>query len=143
MLKQFLLAGVLAGACGAALAGHPGRGGLFENADANADGSIARDEFLAARAAAFAKLDQNGDGVLDDADKRERAHEGGRREGGLKGRLDANADGKISKEEFVNSATPMFDGADKDGNGALDKEELTAARERMRGMRERRRDNQQ
>ena len=117
MLKQFLLAGVLAGACGAALAGHPGRGGLFENADANADGSIARDEFLAARAAAFAKLDQNGDGVLDDADKRERTHEGPRREG-LRGRLDANADGKISKEEFVNSATPMFDGADKDGNAS-------------------------
>ena len=142
MLKQFLLAGVLAGACGMALAGHPGRGGLFENADANADGSIARDEFLAARAAAFAKLDQNGDGVLDDADKRERTHEGPRREG-LRGRLDANSDGKISKEEFVNSATPMFDGADKDGNGALDKDELSAARERMRGMRERRRDNQQ
>jgi Ca2+-binding EF-hand superfamily protein len=143
MLKQFLLLGVLASACAAALADHPGRGGgMFENADANADGSIARDEFLAARAAAFAKFDQNGDGVLDEADKREPAREGRHRDA-LKARLDANSDGKITKEEFVNTATPMFDSADKDGNGALDKQELSAAREQMREMRDRRRDKQQ
>ena len=143
MMKQFLLAGVLASACGAALADHAGRGGMFENADTNADGSIARDEFLAARGAAFAKLDRNSDGVLDEADKREGGHEGRRRGGGLKERLDANSDGKISKDEFVNSATPLFDGADKDGNGALDKDEVNAAKERMHTMRERRRDRQQ
>jgi Ca2+-binding EF-hand superfamily protein len=141
MLKQFLVAGVLATACTAALADHPRRGGVFENADANADGSIARDEFLAARTAAFAKMDQNSDGVLDEADRRERAHEG--RSEGVRGRLDANSDGKISREEFVNSATPMFDGADRDGNGAVDKAELSAAKERIREQRERRRDQQQ
>jgi Ca2+-binding EF-hand superfamily protein len=143
MLKQFLLVGVLASACGAALADHPGRGGrLFENADANADGSIARDEFLAARAAAFVKFDQNGDGVLDDADRREPEREG-RRHDGMKARLDANSDGKITKEEFVNAATPMFDSADKDGNGALDNQELSAAKERMHEFRRRRRDKEQ
>jgi hypothetical protein len=139
MLKQFLVIGALM-TSGAALAEHPGRGGgLFENADANTDGSIARDEFLAARAAAFAKLDQNTDGMLDEADKPAPAREG-RRHGGLRGRLDANADGKISKDEFVNGATPMFDGADKDGNGALDQQELAAAKERMRERRGRRHD---
>jgi Ca2+-binding EF-hand superfamily protein len=141
MLKQFLIAGVLV-ASGAALAEHPGRRGLFENADANADGSIARDEFLAARAAAFAKMDQNGDGALDEADRSDPAREGRRRHG-LRGRLDANADGKVSKDEFVNAASPVFDGADKDGNGALDQQELTAAKERMRELRGRRHDRQQ
>jgi len=142
MLKQFLIAGVLI-ASGAALAEHPGRGGgLFENADANSDGSIARDEFLAARAAAFAKFDQNSDGVLDQADKRDPAREG-RRHDALRGRLDANADGKVSKDEFVNGATPMFDGADKDGNGALDQQELAAAKERMRELRGRRHDRRE
>jgi hypothetical protein len=142
MFKQFMIASLLV-ASGAALAEHPGRGaGLFENADANSDGAIARDEFLAARAAAFAKLDQNGDGALDEADKRDSTHEGRRREG-FRGRVDADADGKITRDEFVNSATPMFDGADKDGNGALDQQELNAAKERMRELRGRRRDRQQ
>ena len=141
MFKQFMIVGALL-ASGAAVAEHPGRGGLFENADANADGSIARDEFLTARAAAFAKFDQNGDGVLDAADKRDPSREDRRREG-FKGRLDANADGKVTKDEFVNGATPLFDGADKDGNGALDQQELSAAKERARELRGRRREGRQ
>ena len=138
MLKHIVAAVLLAAAnCAAFAQEGPRPGAMFENADANHDGSIARDEFIAARAEAFAKLDQNSDGVIDDADRRNPPREGGRGER-MMARVDANSDGKISKDEFVNGATPMFDRADTDGNGALDARELEAVRERARKMRDRR-----
>ena len=107
MLKHIAAAVLLAAAnCAAFAQQGPRPGAMFENADANHDGSIARDEFIAARAEAFAKLDQNSDGVIDDADRRNPPREGGRGER-MMARVDANSDGKISKDEFVNGATPI------------------------------------
>ena len=135
LLKVILTAGVLALASTAAVAhDRSGQGQMFGHADTNKDGSVARDEFLAARAEQFARLDQNSDGVLDDADRPERAKERhGERATKMREQLDANADGKLSKEEFVNGPTPMFDKADADGNGVLDAKELEAARAARRG----------
>jgi hypothetical protein len=48
-------------------------GGAIEQADANKDGKVTRQEYIDARAAQFARMDRNGDGVVDDADSRERA----------------------------------------------------------------------
>lgn len=117
---------------------HQGHQGMMEAADADKDGTVTRDEFLAWRAKQFAHMDRNGDGVIDDADRkaaedqREAMRE--QRGKGMLEKLDANGDGKITKDEFVNAPAPMFDKADTDGNGVLDAKELQAARDAMRAQ---------
>jgi len=127
-----------------ALALAQGRHGLFEHADPNQDGMITREEFSAARTEQFAKLDRNSDGFIDAADRDAEAanHESGRRSGRHGARLDADSDGKVSKEEFVNAPTRFFDQADTDKSNVLDAKELEAvratAKERGREWRKRR-----
>ncbi|MFC4308604.1 EF-hand domain-containing protein [Steroidobacter flavus] len=101
--------------------------GVFERADSNHDGSVTREEFLAARAEHFAKLDRNSDGYLDSADAP-------KRRGGdfLTGQFDTDGNGKVSKEEFVNGPTTLFDRSDADKNNVLDAKELAAAKEAMK-----------
>lgn len=144
MLKVMLVVGGLVLAGTASAHERYGAGQMFEHADTNKDGSVARDEFLAARAEQFAKLDRNSDGVIDDADLPEGAKERrGPHAGKMRQQFDANGDGKLSKEEFVNGPTPMFDAADKNGNGVLEESELDAAREAMRQRIQERRKSQQ
>jgi Ca2+-binding EF-hand superfamily protein len=57
----------------------------------------------------------------------------------MRGRIDTNSDGKISKDEFVNAPTMLFDKFDADKNGELDAKELEAARGAAARLRERRR----
>ncbi len=117
-------------------------GGALELADSNDDGKITRQEYIDARAAQFSRMDRNGDGVVDDADARERADQSGmgkRMAGAMRGRIDSNNDGKISKDEFVNAPTMLFDRFDADKNGELDAKELAAARSAGERLRERRR----
>lgn len=112
-------------------------GAMLENADADHDGKVTRQEFTNARAEQFAKLDRNGDGVVDDSDAGGRA---GKRGAALRARLDANGDGKLTKEEFVNGPTPMFEQFDANRDDVLDAQELAAARsaaqERIRDRRQ-------
>ena len=111
----------------------------LEQADANHDGKITKQEYNDARAALFARMDRNGDGFIDDADSREGANERGQRAAAaLRGRIDSNGDGKISKEEFVNAPTMMFDKFDANKDGVLDAQELEAARAAAGKWRERR-----
>jgi Ca2+-binding EF-hand superfamily protein len=42
----------------------------------------------------------------------------------MQGRMDANSDGKVSKEEFVNMGVMLFERLDKDANGSIDAKEL-------------------
>jgi Ca2+-binding EF-hand superfamily protein len=117
-------------------------GGALELADSNNDGKITRQEYIDARAAQFSRMDRNGDGVVDDADARERADQsamGKRMAGAMRGRIDSNNDGKISKDEFVNAPRMLFDRFDADKNGELDAKELAAARSAGERLRERRR----
>jgi Ca2+-binding EF-hand superfamily protein len=117
-------------------------GGALELADANNDGKITRQEYIDARVAQFSRMDRNGDGVVDDADSRERADQsamGKRMANAMRGRIDTNSDGKISKDEFVNAPTMLFDRYDADKSGELDAKELEAARAAGERLRERRR----
>jgi Ca2+-binding EF-hand superfamily protein len=116
-------------------------GPALEHADADRDGKVTRQEYINARAEQFARLDRNGDGVIDDADSRDRANatdRGQRLAAAMRGRIDANSDGKISKEEFVNAPTMLFDRFDADKNGELDAKELEAAHNAGERLRERR-----
>jgi hypothetical protein len=117
-------------------------GDAIEHADANKDGKVTRQEYIDARAAQFARMDRNGDGVVDETDSRERADQsavGKRVAAAMRGRIDTNSDGKISKDEFVNAPTMLFDKFDADKNGELDAKELEAARGAAARLRERRR----
>jgi hypothetical protein len=141
MFTKVAIAAILMFAsCGPALA-QSRDGGVMEQADANKDGKVTRQEYTDARAAQFARMDRNGDGVVDDADSRERADQsavGKRVAGAMRGRIDANGDGKISKDEFVSAPTMLFDRFDADKNGELDAKELEAARGAAERLRERR-----
>jgi Ca2+-binding EF-hand superfamily protein len=106
--------------------------GIFERADANNDGSVTREEFLAARAAQFARLDRNSDGYIDSRDIPKRLAQRRQQQGGgdfMASQFDADGDGKVSKQEFIDGPTLIFDRADADKNEVLDPKELAAAKE--------------
>ena len=141
--KIFLLAGLAAlGACTALHAqglrklGDPIE--LFEQADANHDGLVSRDEYVAARAHKFDELDRNHDEFLTEANFPRLAKAGQRGEK-VKKMLDAadtDHDGKVSRDEFKNAGGKWFDLADANHDGVVDKNELKQAAERFKALRE-------
>lgn len=119
---------------GTAAAG-PFQGRLLQRLDTNQDGGVDRGEFETAMANRFVRLDANRDGALD-TDEIEIARERVARrldaamtvaENRMEKR-DTDGDGKISRAEFVR-VPALFDLADKDRDGRLDKDELAAARD--------------
>ena len=112
--------------------GHHRRGGHrgmhLERADANNDGAITRDEFLARPTQMFARLDANSDGVIsaDERPQRRERGESGRR------RADANNDGQISQSEFAAMGASRFERLDANDDGRVTREEAEAARSHRR-----------
>lgn len=120
--------------------------GMFERADANNDGSVTKEELIAARGDQFSKLDRNSDGYLDSTDMPKRMAERRKQNGGGEthgGQFDTNGDGKVSKDEFINGPTLIFDRADTDKNNVLDAKELAAAKEAAKAAAEERRARKQ
>lgn len=118
-----------------AMAQMRGSEGRFERADANNDDSVTREEFIAARADHFTKLDRNSDGYIDSTDVPKRLAARRQQQGGgdfMVGQFDADGDGKVSKEEFVNGPTLAFDRADTNKDNVLDAKELAAAKEAVK-----------
>lgn len=105
---------------------------LMMSADADSDGQVSRQELIASRGDMFAKLDRNGDGVLSDADRRKSrprlASVQNARFDQIRKEFDVDANGEVSKQEFVNGPTPLFDKADANADGFVTETEAKAAR---------------
>ncbi|WP_291729537.1 EF-hand domain-containing protein [Leisingera sp. F5] len=133
------VAGMAAG--GAALAkgyGHHGPKMSFEEIDADGNGEVTKAEIQALKEARFSKADADGDGKLTleemQAHAQARANERAAR---MLERFDKDGDGALSKDEMPQPrrAGRMFDRMDADGSGGISKEEFEEARSRHGGKR--------
>jgi len=139
MFKACLLA--CAALCLAAASAHaqlrPDPARILDTADANKDGRITQDEYRAARASLFSKLDRNGDGFIDKQDKRRRLRtqkEGEDRLAEFMSEYDTDGDGRISQAEFDNHPMLGFERADTDKNGELSAQEIAAAKAALKNL---------
>jgi Ca2+-binding EF-hand superfamily protein len=115
--------------------GHRRGGGMhgLTRADANNDGNITRDEFLARPLEHFDRLDANDDGVISAAERPQRgdrAERGPRRD---RPHLDGDNDGQISRAEFAAMGAGRFERLDANSDGRVTREEAQAARPHRRG----------
>ncbi|MBL8545986.1 MAG: hypothetical protein JNL81_05945 [Hyphomonadaceae bacterium] len=117
--------------------GGPGGPGGFAGADANNDGNITRDEFLARPLEMFNRLDANHDGVIQASERPQRperqAGDDDRRERPDRPNPDANGDGSFSRAEFTAMGTGMFERLDANDDGRVTQEEAQAMRGHRRG----------
>ncbi|ESQ82417.1 hypothetical protein AEAC466_17505 [Asticcacaulis sp. AC466] len=100
-------------------------------ADTNRDGMLTRAEWQAWRSAQFTRFDRNGDGYLTNADVP--AIASGQMAPKMQAAIaafDANHDGRLSRDEFVNGPMLVFDQIDLDHNGVLDGHEIALAKGR-------------
>ncbi|WP_276199205.1 EF-hand domain-containing protein [Chelatococcus sp. XZ-Ab1] len=116
----------------------PGPRQMFRQMDRNGDRALQFSEIAEARARFFDSMDRNGNGFLDPEEKKAaaaRLKDAGRfQAASLEGlearaeRMDANGDGRISREEFARFVPDRLRGADADGNRSLSLSELRALR---------------
>lgn len=111
-------------------------GGLAR-ADANKDGAISAAEATEARKAMFARLDRNADSQITPEEieaARDRITAVSQfADAALvlrTQRLDTNGDNVLSMEEFM-ASNPMFEMADRNGDGIASAEELAEVRDRF------------
>ncbi len=163
-MKKLLLAAALAGTTMAGLAcaqtapeapRPTGRG--MARADGDGDGRVSKAEYVARADERFARMDKNGDGQLsadEMAPRREMAAPpappagadmaapaaapaAGAMRSRMIERLDTNHDGMISRDEYRAQVAERFDRLDTNHDGFLDQAEMTAGRDRARGMMQR------
>lgn len=139
-MRRFILAAAVALAATPALAQANDQRLLdrIAQADTNHDGVVSKQEFIAMRAQQFDRLDPNGDGVVT-PQERPRLFNGkfGNAGGGeVLAHLDANGDGKIERDEFVNGPTLLFDKVDANGDGGVTTAELEAAKAQLKTARQ-------
>lgn len=118
--------------------------------DADGDGKISESEAPQQMANQFARVDQNSDGFLDEAEidtfasRARSGGQGGQRppRQGQAGRanpadqlrnMDSNGDGQITKDEMPAQMQQRFDRIDQNGDGVVDEEEIEAMASRFRG----------
>jgi hypothetical protein len=121
-------------------------GDRLKEMDADKDGAVTLEEFLADRDASFARFDKNKDGFIDAAEfeaaAKESADYWSKR---FIKRFDADNDGKVSKEEFAKGRRERFAMRDLNDDGRIDFEDMRPGlRERIgRWFGDRARDRQE
>jgi hypothetical protein len=102
----------------------------LREADANGDGSVTWQEMMDMRASIFARLDRNGNGVVESSDSPAFGPGKSRFEQAFNSlrAADANRDGRITRGEMLNAPAPLFENGDTDGNRILSASELAALR---------------
>ena len=134
LLAAVATSGCMAGLANAAAAqgGQRDPAQLLERSDLNGDGRITRHECAEARARMFDRLDRNRDGQVNQADapKRRIARNsgGGGRLKAFAELMDSNGDGRVTRVEFVDGPSPLFDRADADRDGFVTKSEIAVLR---------------
>lgn len=117
----------------AAPAASPWFAHMLDRMDANHDGRISQDEFLAAAAARFKRIDTRNTGHVDSAALAHSPLAAARathRAQRMVMRLDKAGNGYITRDEVVAAAQARFARLDRDGNGKLTPQELTGSRGR-------------
>ncbi|MGE0668796.1 MAG: EF-hand domain-containing protein [Sphingomonadales bacterium] len=104
---------------------HHGR--MIEKLDTDKDGTVSKEEFEAKRAADFAAADADKDGNVSQVEliafhEKKQAERKAERQKRMYERLDANSDGKVTKDEFQSGG--MFDRMDKDDDGTVSADEM-------------------
>ncbi len=100
-------------------------GERLKDMDADKDGAITLDEFLARRGPTFARFDKNNDGIIDAAEFQAAAKESA--DYWIKRfikRFDADRDGKVSKEEFAKARRERFAMRDLNDDGRIGLEDM-------------------
>ena len=102
----------------------------LKEADANGDGSVTWQEMMDMRASLFARLDRNGNGVIESSDSPAFGPGKSRFDQAFNSlrEADANRDGRITRSEMLNAPAPLFENGDTDGNRVLSPSELAALR---------------
>ena len=119
------------------------RGGMHQlaSADANNDGNITREEFLARPNEMFQRLDTNNDGVISADERPQRGERGGpgreRGERSDRPHFDSDNNGTLSRAEFAAMGAGMFERLDANGDGRVTQEEARAGWRHRGGERER------
>ncbi|WP_412562192.1 EF-hand domain-containing protein [Thalassobius sp. MITS945101] len=113
----------------------------FERIDENGDGVVSREEVNRLRDLRFTRLDRNSDGVIstDEVIARQdlilkRAELRQSRLALTAERLDSDADGAITREEF-GGLPDFFALIDADGDGGISEDEAQNARQRLSALR--------
>lgn len=147
MNKKHIITGVLVASLGiaatSAFAFGPKQGGrgmdinfedLFEDLDTNSDGQITKTELQAMGAARFDAADADGNGVLSAEEMIARAQTRvSERVMGMIERFDKDGDGALSRDEMPKAnrggrAERMFDHFDEDGSGGISEQEFNQAK---------------
>lgn len=108
----------------------------LSRADADGNGQVTRAEFLAYRAGQFTRFDRNGDGFVsaDDVPRLLAGHFAPRLQAMLQ-QFDANHDGRISRDEFVNGPARGFDLADANHDNVVTAAEVQALSDKSKTAR--------
>jgi Ca2+-binding EF-hand superfamily protein len=102
--------------------------------DTNKDGKVSKDELMA-KAPGFDHMDANKDGVVtaDEIKALPASTKHPQMGSNFMAKFDTDKDGKVTKQEWDAKRTAGFDAADKNHDGAIDKDEYTSGAQELAG----------